>query len=735
MRKFRASKLDLKQVPKEEGVAFLKENHLQGNAVYQIAYGLYNGDELIQLMAFGTPRFNRNYQYEIIRDCTKKDCIVNGGVSRLWNKFVEDISPVSCICYSYPHNGEFTTKYINYCGFENVEKARPEKKVYFIGTWNGEEKRIDKSLLAKQGADRLLKGDFGHDRTNEQILLDLGFEKKEEDGFAPQVDSYYPFAVVYRVDDLTDGSFYIGMTEDEKKWDNGYTGSGVAWNRHLDIFPDHKYERTVLAYNFKTPKEARNKEREEIKRYCDADGKVDTTTGCMNLFLASKGIQCTPCSECGQRFGHKKTCSHYKEPSVCPECGGIRGCHRKSCSQYQDIPPCPECGGVDGKHKKTCPKYKEPDPCSECGGKFGHKKTCSHYKEPDACPECGVVKGHKKTCSHYKESSICPECGGVRGAHRKGCSQYQENPPCPECGGRRDKHKKGCSHYKDPKICPECGGKRGKHRKGCPLEPKCPECGYSVQSNMHAPTCSHYKAPGKCPECGYSLQSRRHAPACSHYKEIAKCPECGAPMTAHKKTCSKYTPKISDKVCPECGGKRGTHKKTCSQYKTVEACPECGGEKGQHKKTCSHYNAPDPCPECGAVRGHKKTCSKYRASNIKTCEICGGIDGKHKKTCPKYKAPDPCPECGKMYGHKSTCSKYKAKTRSACPECGSIGRHKKACSHYKELKTCDICGAKGGRHKKDCPNYKVPKTPDPCPECGVINGHMKTCSHYYKNRS
>lgn len=123
----------------------------------------------------------------------------------------------SCICYSYPHDGKFTEHYIKYCGFKNIQRAKSQKKIYFEGTWKGKKKRIDKSILERQGVDRLLKTEQGHERTNEQILLDLGFEKKYEDGLSPQVDIYFPFGVLYRIDDLTDGCFYIGMTENKEE--------------------------------------------------------------------------------------------------------------------------------------------------------------------------------------------------------------------------------------------------------------------------------------------------------------------------------------------------------------------------------------------------------------------------------------------------------------------------------------------------------------------------------------
>ena len=632
MRKFRASELELKNVSREETTKFLKENHLQGSADYQISYGLYNGGELLQIITFGRPRFNKNYQYEIIRDCTKNDCIVNGGVSKIWNKFVEENSVVSCICYSYPHEKKFVSKYIDYCGFNNISKARPEKKVYFVGEWNGKEKRIDKSILARLGADRLLKGDFGHDRTNEQILLDLGFEKKEEDGLSPQVDVYYPFSVVYRVDDLTDGTFYIGMTESESSWEDGYLGSGAAWKKHLSECPNNEYERTVIACGFKTPRETRDREYKEIGRYCDKDGKVDQSTGCMNINHSTKGVPffVKGCPECGAKYIHKRGCSHHVELKPCPECGG-KGTHYKTCSRYKQSKACPECGGVRG-HKKFCSKYTPGKTCEICGGIDGkHKKGCPNYIEKEACPECGSIgPAHFKACSHYKDPDACPECGVIKG-HLKTCSHYKEPEACPECGGVRH-HLKNCSHYKDNAVCSECGGKRGHHKKGCSKEEKCPECGYSKQSGMHAKTCSHYKAPKICPECGSPMSS--HKKTCSHYKAPDVCPECGAGSGQHKKTCSHYVkPRANENICPECGRPTDKHAPGCSQAKV---CPECGS-RSRHKKWCSH------------------------AKKTKVCEYCGVAGGKHKGDCPNYKPPKPakpCPECGKIRSHAPTCSKY-----------------------------------------------------------------------------
>lgn len=611
----------IQEVAQNEYKEFLNTNHIQKYAAAQKVYGLFYKKQLVQLMSFGRPRFNKNYQWEIIRECTKKNYRVIGGTSKLWKYFLANNSCRSCICYSYPHNGKFTSHYVKYCNFKNIKKSKPEEKVYFEGEWEGKIKRIDKSILEKHGVDRLLKTNQGHTRTNEQILLDLGFKKKIEAGYSPQVDIYYPFGLLYKITDLNDGSFYIGMTENKKEWEsNQYFGSGKHWLAHIKRYPDiakhpnkknaHKYVVKILNDNFSTPKELRDAELVEIKKYViKKHGKkiIEGAPGLMNLELRTQGMQYSgfikeSCKECGGKGNHKKTCSQYKKPAPCPECGKIKG-HTKYCSHYIKPTPCKECGGIYG-HRKTCSYYKPSKPCSECGATQGsHKKHCSRYQPPVPCNECGAIKGHKKGCSKYKRK-VCPECG-VSSGHLKTCSRYVERGVCSECGGKQGTHKEACSKYrKKAIICKECGGKQGKHKKVCSLYKKrknslpCPECGAIVG---HKKECSKFVSSIVCSECGG--KRGQHFRTCS---KVRVCSECGS-TTTHKRWCSKY---VEPKVCEECGGRFNNHKKTCSKY-VPHICPECGAGNNAHKKTCSKYKPPkNSCPYCNTPPGgfHKKNC-------------------------------------------------------------------------------------------------------------------------------
>ena len=79
---------------------FLDENHLQGSVNTNINLGLFYEDELIQVMTFSKPRFNKNYQYELIRLCTKKFTNVVGGASKLFSYFIKNYNPESIISYA-----------------------------------------------------------------------------------------------------------------------------------------------------------------------------------------------------------------------------------------------------------------------------------------------------------------------------------------------------------------------------------------------------------------------------------------------------------------------------------------------------------------------------------------------------------------------------------------------------------------------------------------------------------
>ena len=99
MRAIGARKCEIRPVPADECREFLDRYHLQNFVSAQIYLGCYYDSELLGVMTFGTPRFDKSFQYELLRLCWKPGTIVIGGSERLLSHFKEKFNPESIITY------------------------------------------------------------------------------------------------------------------------------------------------------------------------------------------------------------------------------------------------------------------------------------------------------------------------------------------------------------------------------------------------------------------------------------------------------------------------------------------------------------------------------------------------------------------------------------------------------------------------------------------------------------
>lgn len=92
MRKIRASKCEIREVPTEEQRAFLNKNHVQGYTPCSLCLGLYLGNELVYLQSYGNVRRdNIHYAtWDMKRMCGPKDAYVYGGASKLLKYFLNN---------------------------------------------------------------------------------------------------------------------------------------------------------------------------------------------------------------------------------------------------------------------------------------------------------------------------------------------------------------------------------------------------------------------------------------------------------------------------------------------------------------------------------------------------------------------------------------------------------------------------------------------------------------------
>ena len=114
---------EVKEIGKELESRFNEKYHLQGSIGSQIALGLFCRDELLGVMTLGKPRYDRSYQYELLRLTFKSGVIVVGGFNKMLKHFIKRYNPQNIVTYC--DLSKFTGKsYIN-AGFSLVCITKP----------------------------------------------------------------------------------------------------------------------------------------------------------------------------------------------------------------------------------------------------------------------------------------------------------------------------------------------------------------------------------------------------------------------------------------------------------------------------------------------------------------------------------------------------------------------------------------------------------------------------------
>jgi hypothetical protein len=93
-----ARKCVIKEIDTITKNEFLNKYHIQGEDKSTVKFGLFYKEELVAVMTFGKPRFNKNYEWELIRYATAKHVI--GGASKLLKYFERNYKPKSIITYA-----------------------------------------------------------------------------------------------------------------------------------------------------------------------------------------------------------------------------------------------------------------------------------------------------------------------------------------------------------------------------------------------------------------------------------------------------------------------------------------------------------------------------------------------------------------------------------------------------------------------------------------------------------
>lgn len=118
-----ARKCTIKSINTKMKNNFLNTTHIQGEDKSKIKLGLFYEKDLVAVMTFGKPRFNKNYSWELIRFSTKLNTNVVGGMSKLLTHFIKKYNPKDLITYadrSYSSGNSYEK-----IGFKKIKITKP----------------------------------------------------------------------------------------------------------------------------------------------------------------------------------------------------------------------------------------------------------------------------------------------------------------------------------------------------------------------------------------------------------------------------------------------------------------------------------------------------------------------------------------------------------------------------------------------------------------------------------
>ena len=153
--------------------AFLNLNHLQGMSNAKVKLGLQYNNQLVSVMTFSKPRFNKKYEWELVRFCNLLNHTVVGGASRLLRYFINKYTPKNLISYAdarYSKGDMYTS-----LGFKFV-KYTPPAYIYIKG-----DKIVSRFTAQKHRLSKLIKS-FDINKTELQNMLDAGYRRMWDAG-------------------------------------------------------------------------------------------------------------------------------------------------------------------------------------------------------------------------------------------------------------------------------------------------------------------------------------------------------------------------------------------------------------------------------------------------------------------------------------------------------------------------------------------------------------------------
>lgn len=170
-----ARKCEVKEISREECHDFFESYHLQWNTRIEknnIYIWLYYENNLVECMSFWKPRYNKNYEREILRLCSHKDYKIIWWANKIFKHFLELTQANSVI--SYCDMSKFDWWVYEQLGFKLFKWNKPSKHWY-----NNKEvpsrQHITDNLLRQRWYDQIFWENYGKWANNDELMRQRGY--------------------------------------------------------------------------------------------------------------------------------------------------------------------------------------------------------------------------------------------------------------------------------------------------------------------------------------------------------------------------------------------------------------------------------------------------------------------------------------------------------------------------------------------------------------------------------
>lgn len=163
---------EAKEVTSDLSNEFLEKNHLQGRCNSKINIALYADDNIVGIMTFGTSRFDKENEYELIRLAFDKDTAVVGGAQKLFKYFINKYNPSNIVTYC--DISKFSGKVYEELGFKLESYTEPN---YIWYNENNKQIYTRYQTMRHKLKERFNLDDEYDDMTEDSIMKSLGFLK------------------------------------------------------------------------------------------------------------------------------------------------------------------------------------------------------------------------------------------------------------------------------------------------------------------------------------------------------------------------------------------------------------------------------------------------------------------------------------------------------------------------------------------------------------------------------